>query len=134
MCAAIRSRDRSLPVLQSLRNAISGVADVLEDTSEVLKHVWIIGAEDPSVEVHGVQEITRWRGAFIAEIAAQTGLPTYDRGVQLVAIALHSTISAGVAQWRGNGGQGPLAREVRLALEQIGDLAGIADAFPSVPA
>jgi AcrR family transcriptional regulator len=125
---ALRHRDRSLPPLQSLQEALAGAADVMESVSEVLKHIWQLAAEEPSLEGLSLKEIQRWRTAFATELAEQAGRPVHDRGVQLLAIALHGVITAGVAQWRAEGANGPLADEIRLAAVAFVDLAGTADA------
>ncbi len=128
VCEALKRRDRDLPPLRSLQTALTGAADAFEGVSQVLKHIWQLAAEDPSLQALTVLEIQRWRTTFAAELAEQAGRPIYDRQVQLVSIALHGVITAGVAQWRGTGADGPLADEIRLAALELGDLAGAADA------
>jgi hypothetical protein len=126
LLAAMRTRDRSLPPFESLRKAIADAAEVMEEVKQVLKYVWVLAAEDPGLESDSVKEIQRWRAAFITEIAEQAGLPIHDARVQLVAIALHATVSAGTAQWRGRGGDGPIATELRRATDILADLDGAA--------
>ena len=128
ICDALRHRDRSLSPLQSLQEALAGAADAVESVSEVLKHIWQLGAEDPSLQGLSLKEIQRWRNAFAAEVAEQAGRPLHDRDVQLISIALHGVITAGVAQWRADGAQGALADEIRLAAAGLVDLAATADA------
>jgi AcrR family transcriptional regulator len=129
LCEAIRRRDTRLPVLQSLREALAGAADVMDGVSDVLKYIWVIGAEDEMVQARAGEEIARWRNAFVAAIAEQTGLPEYDRRLQVVAIALHGTVTAGVAQWRASGGEGRLSDEIRRAVDVLDDLAASAEAL-----
>jgi AcrR family transcriptional regulator len=127
MCEAIRRRDTTLPVLESLRQAVAGAADVLDDVSDVLKHIWVIGADSPLVQARAASEIARWRTAFADVIAEQAPVPVYDFRLQVVAIALHGTVTAGVAQWRGTGGEGRLSDEVRRALDALDDLGATAE-------
>jgi AcrR family transcriptional regulator len=122
LLAALRTRDRSLPPLQSLQQALIGAADVMDDVSQVLKHIWQLGVEAPSLLDLSLKEIARWRNAFIAELAEQAGVEVFDARVQVLGIALHGTLSAGVAQWRGRGGRGALAEEFRRAVALLSDM------------
>ncbi|MEY2478346.1 MAG: hypothetical protein QOG87_3661 [Actinomycetota bacterium] len=126
---ALQHRDRSLPPLQSWREALAGAADVMESVSAVLKHIWQLAAEDSSLQDLSLKEIQRWRNAFAMEIAEQAGRPIYDRQVQVLSVALHGVISAGTAQWRGTGANGALADEIRMAALELGDLSAVADAL-----
>lgn len=127
--AAMRDRDRTLPMLRSLQLSVGGAADTMEDIGEVLKVLWLLAAQDSSLESLGVKPVMRWRNAFTSEIASQVELPVNDQRVHVVAAALHGAVTAGVAQWRGSGGQGPLADAVRDALELLGDLPAAAAAL-----
>jgi AcrR family transcriptional regulator len=127
LCEALRSRDTTLPVLQSLRQAVSGAADVMDDVSDVLKYIWVLGADDPVVQARAAEEIMRWRHAFAAAVAERTSVPLYDRRLQVVAIAVHGALTAGVAHWRGSGGKGRLSDEVRRALDLLDDLEATAE-------
>jgi hypothetical protein len=40
---------------------------------------------------------------------------------------LHGALTAGIAEWRGSGSEGPLADEIRAAAAELGDLSGAAD-------
>ncbi|MCU1448983.1 MAG: transcriptional regulator, TetR family [Acidimicrobiales bacterium] len=129
LCEAIRRRDTTLPVLQSLREAVAGAADVMDSVSDVLKYIWVIGADDRVIQARAAEEIVRWRNGFAAAIAEQTSVPVHDRGLQIVATAVHGTITAGVAHWRGTGGNGRLSDEVRRALDSLEDLPATAQAL-----
>jgi AcrR family transcriptional regulator len=131
---AFRQRDRTGPPYQSLQDAMAVGADAVDEISDVLMHIWQLAADDPALAAASIQEILRWRESFMAEIAEQTGLPVHDRRVQLMAISLHAALSAGVAQWRGSGGRGRLADEVRRAIAELGDMARTAtEAFEPNP-
>jgi hypothetical protein len=94
----------------------------MEDVSHVLKHIGRLGAEAPSLVDLSHKEIARWRNAFIAELAARAKLEVFDNRVQIVGIALHGTVSAGVAQWRGTGARGSLAEEFSRAVRLLDDM------------
>ncbi|MEY2567078.1 MAG: hypothetical protein QOE35_1607 [Actinomycetota bacterium] len=132
MLDAFRRRDRTGPPFESLQQAMAEGADAVDEISDVLLHIWQLAADDPSLAAASIQEILRWRAAFMAEIAEQAGLPIHDRRVQLIAISLHAALTAGVAQWRASGGHGRLADEVRRAIVELGDMARTAtEAFAS---
>jgi AcrR family transcriptional regulator len=127
LLAALRGRDRGLAPLRSVQQALIGAADVLDDVAPVLMHIWQLAVEAPTLVALSQKEITRWRNAFIEEIAAQAGLPSFDIRVQLLGIALHGTVSAGVAQWRGSGGTGRLADQFRRAIALLDDMTSAAN-------
>jgi hypothetical protein len=99
----------------------------MDDVSDVLKYIWVLGADDPVVQARAAEEIMRWRNAFAAAVAERTSVPLHDRRLQVTAIAVHGALTAGVAHWRGAGGTGRLSDEVRRALDLLDDLEATAE-------
>lgn len=123
---AFRARDRALPPFESLQQAMSDGVEALEDISDVLLHIWQLAADSPALAERRQNEINRWREAFVAELVEQAGVPETDPRVQLVAMAFHSALVAGLMGWRGSGGTEPVAKHVRSAIELLGDTAATA--------